>query len=449
VFDVTIPDIHVGVDWRGVLFTFALATMAGIVFGLAPALQATRIGVAEAIKDAGGVVATARSRLQAGLVVAQIAFTQPALLSMGSLFLEVTSDDQRTPTSALAERVVDLRFNTNPRYGTLDDKREAALARVRDRLSGLPGVVAVAPQAFEDEYFEASVYADDRQPDSDVGDFEVNAKGVSSEHFGVLGIPILRGRNFRPEDSRASGGIIVGADVARRLWGPTDPIGRRIAVGRSTRGGPSVLTVVGVVDETVAGPSEAGRERIYVPYTRGITSHFLIQTRGSAQPIIPSIRSAANSAAPDQPFVSVRTLAEIEAAGRTWVRRAMAGIGVSGLIALFLSAIGLYAVVTFAVGQRVREIGIRTALGAGRTQVVSLFLARGLRLTLGALAVGLTLSLMVVKLLAASRGDTVEPAMFLLAAVVAIVVMAVALVASWIPARRAAMVDPLQALRTE
>jgi ABC-type antimicrobial peptide transport system permease subunit len=127
----------------------------------------------------------------------------------------------------------------------------------------------------------------------------------------------------------------------------------------------------------------------------------------------------------------------------------MAGIGVSGLIALFLSAIGLYAVVTFAVGQRVREIGIRTALGAGRTQVVSLFLARGLRLTLGALAVGLTLSLMVVKLLAASRGDTVEPAMFLLAAVVAIVVMAVALVASWIPARRAATVDPLQALRTD
>jgi putative ABC transport system permease protein len=155
------------------------------------------------------------------------------------------------------------------------------------------------------------------------------------------------------------------------------------------------------------------------------------------------------AAAPEQPLVSVQTIAQIEAAGRTGVRQAMAAIGGSGLVALFLSAIGLYAVVTFAVGQRAREIGIRTALGATRTQVVNLFLFRGLKLTLGALGLGLTLSLVVVQLLATSRGDTAEPATLWVSAIVAFVVIAVALVASWIPARRAAMVDPLQALRTE
>jgi predicted permease len=451
VFDVTIPDmdIHFGLDWRGVLFTFVLAMVTGVVFGLAPALQATRVAVAETIKDAGGVVVTTRSRLQAGLVVAQIAFTQPALLAMGTLLLEVTSDYLRRPTSAQADRVVDARFNTNPRYGTLDDTREAALARVQATLAGVPGVVSVVPQALYDDYFHASVHPDDQRPDADSGEFELSARRVPAEYFGVLDIPIVRGRNFSAQDSRASGAIIIGADVARRLWGDADPIGRRLEA-RSDRGVSSVLTVVGVVHETVAGASGAGREhRIYVPYSRGITSHFLIRTHGPAQPLIPAIRAAANRAAPEQPLIRVQTLAQIEAADRTTVRRAMAGIGGSGLVALFLSAIGLYAVVTFAVGQRVREIGIRTALGAGRTQVVNLFLFRGLRLTLGALVLGLTISLIVVKLLAVSRGDTVDPATPWLAAIVAVIVIAVALVASWIPARRAAMVDPLQALRTD
>ncbi len=449
-FDASFPDMNVVVDWRGTLFTFALAAVTGMLFGLAPSLHATRVAVAKAIKEAGSAAVAARTRLQASLVVAQIAFTQPALLGMGALLLELTSDLQRHPLTVHADRMLEVRFNTNPRYGALDDIRERAIQRVEAKLTALPGVQSVVPQENLDDYFDVTVHPDDRVDTADLTRLDVRARGVPSRYFAMMDIPILRGRTFTDGDASDAGAMVIGADLARRVWGPIDPIGRRFTAAPNDRGR-VLFTVVGVVDDARPGLGgrTGGEQRVYVPHRRRVTGHLLVRTHGPAEPVLPAVRSAAMSEAPDHPIVSARTLAAIQAEERRSLSNIVAGVGGSGLIALFLSAIGLYAVVSFAVGQRVREIGIRTALGADRARVVRLFLYRGLRLSLAGLAVGLTLSFSVVRLMAVSRGETPAPASWGLAALVAALVVLVALVASWIPARRAAHVDPLLALRAE
>jgi predicted permease len=449
-FDANIPSVNLVIDWRGGLFTFGLAVVTGLLFGLAPALHATRLAVAETIKDAGGAVVAARTRLQAGLVVAQIAFTQPALLGMGALLLELTNDLQRHPSVVHGDKILDIRFNTNPRYGALDDERERAIQRVEARIAQLPGVASVMPQENLHDYFDVAVHPDDRAEAAALTHLEVRAHGVPSRYFETMGIPVVRGRAFTDGDAADANAIVISTDLARRLWGPADPIGRRLTAEPNARGR-VLFTVVGVVDETHAGLSgpAGGDQRVYVPHQRRVTGHLLVRTQGPAEAILPAVRSAALTEAPDHPIVSARPLASIQANERRSMTNLVTGVGVAGLIALFLAAIGLYAVVSFAVSQRVREIGIRAALGADRARVVGLFLFKGLRISLVGLALGLTFSFITVRMMAVARGETPEPESWGLAALVALLVIGVALVASWIPARRAAHVDPLEALRAE
>jgi ABC-type antimicrobial peptide transport system permease subunit len=278
---------------------------------------------------------------------------------------------------------------------------------------------------------------------------EVRAHAAPPGFFALMGIPIVRGRPFEVADTQDGAAIMISADLARRLWGASDPIGRRFITTPSSRRA-GTLQVVGVAEEAKAGGrgSVGDAPGIYVPTIR-TTSHFLIRTQGPAEPMLPAIRSAAHREAPTLPLVSSRSLASITAEQQLTMRNVAASIGGGGLIAQFLSAIGLYSVVSFAVGQRAREIGIRTALGADRQRVVGLFMFRSMRLSLIGLTLGLTLSVLVVKVMAVVRGEDTSPATIGVAALVALVVIGVALLASWIPARRAAHVDPLVALRTE
>jgi ABC-type antimicrobial peptide transport system permease subunit len=179
------------------------------------------------------------------------------------------------------------------------------------------------------------------------------------------------------------------------------------------------------------------------------TGHLLVRTRGPAEQFLPAIRQAAADEAPRLPIVAARTLAAVEAAERRSVINAITAAGGTGALALLLSAIGLYAVVAFAVGQRVREIGIRTALGAESRQVVRLFVRRGLSLCLSGLVIGLLLGIAGARVISAVEGSEPPSGILGLSVLVAVFVIGVALVASWIPARAAARIDPLAALRAE
>jgi len=449
-FDSSVPDVQLMLDWRGLLFTFGFAVATGILFGISPALHATRLPLSAVLKGTAGAIVANRSRLQSGLVVAQIAFTQPALLGMGALTLEMIADLRQLPSPAFADRILDVRFNTNPRYGSMDQNREDTLRRLQRRLAATPGVLAVVPQENDDDYFDIAVHRSDRVTGMELGaSLPVRAQAAPPGYFPLMGIPIVRGRDFNAsgEDSTSA---VIGADLARRLWGTADPIGRRFTSAGPNQRTASAFMVVGVVDETKAGLS-AGTDdgqRVFVPTVR-VTGHLLIRTQGPAQPQIPAIRSLANTEAPELPLVSVRTLAAIEDSQQSSIVSVITATIGAGVVALFLSAIGLYAVVACAVGQRVREIGIRGALGADRRQVVGLFLFRGLRLSLVGLTVGLAISVIVIRLIAVARGEDPPAGIVGLAALVACVVIGVALLASWIPARRAVHIDPLEALRIE
>ena len=210
------------------------------------------------------------------------------------------------------------------------------------------------------------------------------------------------------------------------------------------------FTIVGVVDDATTGvrDSPGGVVRFFMPRVH-TTGHLLVRTQGPVEELLPTIRATAALEAPALPIVAARTLAAIEASERRSVVAAISAAGGTGALALLLSAIGLYAVVAFAVGQRIREIGIRTALGAGSGQVVRLFVRRGLRLGVAGLAIGLALGIAGVRVISAVEGKEPPSETFGLAVLVAVFVIGVALLASWIPARRAARIDPLEALRVE
>ena len=449
-FAANIPNLELEIDWWAMALTFSLALIAGVLFGVSPALQATRLTLHDSLKDSANVVGARHLRLQSLLVVAQVAFTQPALLAMGSLLLEMRSELRDLPAQPFADRLLELRFNVNPRYGSLDREREETLGRLRDRLATVPGVEGVVRQEINDS-FDVDVHPADAIAGLELASpQEVRPIAAPAGYFSLMGLSFVRGRDFEPAERSDAGAVIIGNGLARRVCGGADAIGRRFVASGPNLRRIRTFTVVGVVDDAITGArDEAGRAtRFFMP--RALTTgHLLVRTQGPAEQRLPAIRAAAADEAPALPIVASRTLATIETSARRSAVAAVSAAGGAGALALLLSAIGLYAVVAFAVGQRVREIGIRTALGAGSRQVVGLFARSGLRLSLFGLVIGLALGILGGRAIAAAEGREPSAEIFGLAALVAVFVIGVALLASWIPARRAARIDPLEALRVE
>ena len=377
VFDATVLGAPLMIDWRAGVFTALLALATGLIFGLSPALHATRLAVSDVLKESD--VVSRRSRLQASLVVAQIALTQPALLGMGALLLELREDLNRSSTSRLGDQVLEVRFNTNPRYGAIDERREEAIQRLRRRLENVPGVRAVVPQDLMRDSARVSSHDADRVPGvSGADDVSVSIHSAPPGYFAALGRELERGREFGPAERSSDDLVVIDRALAQRLWGDVTPIGRRlIADDAGYPRNAGVFTVIGVADDR-------GPRGLFLPDV-SVTSHLLIRTDGPAETFAQAIRAVALAEAPEVPIVAARSLAAVEAAAQLPALQGIATAGGSGLLALGLAAIGLYGVVAVTVAQRVREIGIRTALGADRRRIVRLFVARGLRLSLAGL----------------------------------------------------------------
>ena len=446
IFGSRIPDLQVALHWPVLAFTFGFAIVVGIIFGLSPSLHATRVGVAEVLKDSGGAVLSPRSRLQAGMVVAQIAFTQPLLLMLGTLVMELASDVERRPPRAFNDRVLELRFAADASVTARSAQLEEMFRRLAERFAVTPGVIGAVPQDSFTRELMVTVHPSDRVIGSGYQDrFRVRAHPASPGYFELFEIPLMRGRAFDAANQDA-GGVVIGAALARRLWGSADPIGRRL-VNVGPGDSPSELAVVGVVDDAAAGIF-AHDDRVFVRDVSS-TRDILVRTQGPAHAMAPVLRSIADVEAPRLRLTSARTLAAVEANARASFARARTAAIVMGLIAIGTGAVGLYAVVAFAVGQRTREIGIRSALGADHRQVIRLFLFRGVRISVLGMVIGLGLSLVVLRISTLARGQDLPDGTALLGALIVVLVTGVALFATWIPARRAAAVDPLSALRAE
>jgi predicted lysophospholipase L1 biosynthesis ABC-type transport system permease subunit len=263
---------------------------------------------------------------------------------------------------------------------------------------------------------------------------------------------MVRGRDLIPTDtSGLQMAVVVETDFARSFWGAEDPVGERLVMtSRSNKQEPRVAVVVGVFDTTGAPLRGAGR--VYTAHgSRWRDGTFLVRTSGPGSAMIPTIRQITRAELPDIPMYrnGVATLAQLDRIERAELMQIGAGVTVGGLVALLLASIGLYGVVALAVRQRHREIGVRVALGAHPRQVTRMFLVSGVRLSVVGIVLGLPLSAFALYALASQFAESMPLDMPLVGVAIALTVVAVASLASWIPARRAAVVDPLIAIRAD
>jgi predicted permease len=464
----------ISLDWQAFVFTFATALGAGVLFGVSPALHATRLATADVLKESATAVAASRSLLQRGLVVTQIALTQPLLVGLGAGVLVVMQDLRGRPEQSAYDRIVTINVDNwagNPSR----EQNIQGMLRLQERLRAVPGVVnALAYRDGTASYF-VSVHPDDRVVGTSVPEnLRISLRDAPPGYFDLMGIPLVRGRDFSASiDTLGSMGVVIASDAARALFGVANPIGRRLVSVNRGRGGQSSssgrasielektareteLVVVGVVDERATGNTLSASNEVSAFQPTGLnwsrlgwTRTLLVRTRGPGEAMIPLLRSVIRAEAPQRPISRATTLAAMEARTRANFLRGSSIAGAAALLTLFLSAIGLYAVVAFAVAQRTREIGIRTALGAQRQQVVGFFFLRGLRLSALGLIFGLPLSLLGLRMWANVERGVADADPTLLTALIVLLVLAIASLATWLPARRAASIDPLVALRTE
>jgi predicted permease len=439
------PDSAFSVGWWTIAATAVFALGTGVVFGLAPALHATRASVHDALKQSSAT-GTQQMRMQRRLVVYHIALSQPLLVGLGMLLAATAETERGRSTSDVANRT--LVMHLEPQFGGRDASDERILgmtAQLNEQIATLPGVERVSNGVGWTTRDKFSVSAVDRAGSSDA--FKAVIHPIGPGYFSLLNTRMLRGREFDRTDIKgAPPSIVIGRSLAWGLWGKADPIGKTL------KGASVSYTVVGVVDADQAGPGSSDRAiHAYVALAqhKGIQQPaILIRVRARATAMIPQIRARVRQALPGTPVFDVVTLAEINARKQkeSFVTSTVA-TG-AGVLALLLASIGLYAVVAYAVGQRTREIGVRIALGAQRSQVVRQFFHDGIKLSLIGSAIGLPLSVLALRTFMRAV-DFGGPGAWGVAGVIACVVTAVAGVATWIPARRAARVDPTLALRAD
>jgi predicted permease len=436
-------------DVGTVAFTLCVALGTGILCGLAPALHATRGGVATALKDTQ-MGATRRSRLQHTFVVAQVMFTQPLLLLVGILIGTVLIEATKPLPSGISDHVLRLGIDVWPAPGTVEQKR-AALDRLLLKLGQTPGVVSVLPEPILIRTVNLAVRAEDRGSVAGAAEAVTSKiKVVTPGYFDLMGVPLVRGSDVVPS-SDTSATMIIGSDLARQVFGDADPIGRRFNQVSPPQTVKRDYVVSGVYDSQYFDRGNSAL--VYRAVTKLQAGSYLIRTAMPSSDLAATIRRIAREELPSAPIAPLVTLAQIETAETRSRRALQAGAAACGALVLLLSSIGLYGAVALGVGERRREIGVRMALGARAGQVVALFYGGGVRLGIIGLVLGLPISLAATYFLQ-SRGtptgdvDT-SPSLVLVGGIIAGVVLVVASAASLIPATRAARVNPVTALRSE
>jgi predicted permease len=440
-------------DPRVLGFTAALAVLTGVLFGLAPALQASKAEVVPVLKNELVPAASGRRGVRAfftmrqALVVAQVALSLVALVAAG-LFLRDLRHAQRIDTGFETKGVLVMNFNLL-REGYTRERGEGFYDQIAEKAAALPGVqgtaIAQAPPLAGG--FMRSVFPEGADTTT-TGRVLVQVNTVGPGYFRAIGIPILRGRDFtRGDAAGAPKVVVVNETMAARFWQGEEPLGKRFKFF----GDDDFTTVVGVAkDSKYNGVAEDPQSFIYQPLAQNYTPQATLHVRaaGDAARLAAAVRAAAREIDPSLSVFNVRTLEEQVRTSLQPLRTNVMMLAVFGSLALLLATIGLYGVASYSVSQRTREIGVRMALGAQPSSVLRLVLGQGMALVGAGLAIGLAVAYAAAGLMR-SLVIGVSPHDPLTFAGTAAVLGAIALAASYIPARRATRIDPLIALRTD
>jgi predicted permease len=442
-----------GPDARVLGFALAVTVITGLLFGLAPALQASRPDLVATIKDDLAAVGRGRHRfaLRNLLVIAQVALSVLALVGAG-LFVRSLWKAQRADPGFNPDGVVLASFD--PFLNGYDETRGREFyRRLVERVETLPGMQSVSlarrlPLTLSGIAF-ANVTIEGYTPGRDE-DMRINYETIGPKYFRTMGIRLARGRDFTERDNeRAPGAVVINETMARRFWPGPDPV--EAAMGKHLKIGKDRLEIVGVAKEVKQRRlNEPPQPFLYVPLLQDYRSNMVLVARtnldlGAALQAVERVVAALDQ---NMPIFDVKTLNEHIGVSLFLPRMAATLLSLFGILALLLAAIGIYGVMSYSVSRRTREIGIRISVGATRRDVLKLIMGQGLILSLIGIVIGMAAALAVTRLIAhlLFGVGANDPATF---GLIALLLTVVAITACYLPARRATKVDPMIALRNE
>ncbi|HSB10528.1 MAG TPA: ABC transporter permease [Blastocatellia bacterium] len=436
---------EIGINLTVLGFTLIVSLLTGLLFGLAPVRQTSRVDLLEALKEGAGSSTRSRRLLRGALVVSEIAFSLILLVGTGLLgrsLLAMLSVDRGFQTENLMTMELAL-----PQYKYRQEPQQSAFFRqLLDRVETLPGVRSAALTSVLPLSSNNSKNAFTVEGRESADTEWANLRVISPDYFRAMAIPLLNGRPFSSGDaSGAPDVVIVNELMATRFWPGQDPVGKRILFGDS---GPTIVGVVGNIKHSGLG-AELEPE-MYVPFLQQPVRSMVLVARAESAPtsLVGPLRELVQSLDKDQPVDNFRTMESVVSSSVAQPRFLTIILSVFATLALALAAVGVYGVVAFSVTQRTQEMGIRLALGAQPPDIVRLVLREGLSLALIGVATGLLGSLAITRVISGMlyQVSATDPITF---TSISLLLTGVALAASFIPARRAMRVDPMVALRHE
>jgi len=444
---------YASIDGTVLAFNAVVAAFCAIGFGLLPARRAMRMDAYDALRPSVASTATPEAgRVRRVLVGAEVALSFVVLVATGLLIGSLTRLQRVEPGVVLPEQVLSLQLDLpSARYGDAR-KLNAFYEQLLERSAALPGVVSTGigmslppnMQSISDNYL-----IEGQTPKNGTAEAAVPLLFVDAGYFTTLGIPLLRGRAFTNRDNADAPLVaIINAALAARHFKGVDPIGKRIRIGGLERPENKWLEIVGVVaDVHYSGADKAAEPALYTPFRQNEwqSTYLVLRARGDPNALVAPVRELIGTLDSGLAVIDIRTMRERfdEAIGAPRFRSLL--FTAFGILGLLLAAIGLYAVTATIVAERTREIGVRMALGARARNVVSGIVAGAVRTAAAGLAVGAITALLVMQLL---RGLLFElsPLDPLTYATAAALLLGTSVLAAWLPARRAALADPMRAL---
>ncbi|HEV2615067.1 MAG TPA: ABC transporter permease, partial [Candidatus Acidoferrales bacterium] len=447
-----------GIDARVLVFAFVLSIVAGILFGLLPALGASRVDLSGSLKESSNQAgARVTSRLRRALAASEVAISL-VLLIAAALTLESLARLTMVKPGFDPRNVMTFTVSLPDQKYDTPAKRTAFFDQALSRISALPDVAQAATvdtlplRGGSDILFSMGGDTGTVTPGEPLGAY---IRVVSPEYFRSLRIPLMGGRELTATDNAGGAPVVlINQTMARKFWPGRDPIGEQIWIGKPmgpAQSEPAPRQIIGIVgDVRESALSDAPGPSMFIPYTQtkwNSSASFLVRTRTAAVSL-PEIRSALHDVDPSEPLSQVKTMEQVVSASlNDWQFHAIL-LGIFGALALIIAAVGVYGVISYSVAQRTHEIGVRMALGAQQGSVLRLVIGQGLALAGIGIVAGIAAALAVTRLMASLLFgvSASDPLTF---AAVAVLLMLVAMLACYVPARRAMKVDPMVALRYE
>lgn len=438
---------EVSIDSRVLIFSLGISIITGLVFGLAPALQASKLNLNETLKERGSAKGSYRNYLSNTLVVVQVALALVLAIGAG-LMLRSFSRLQDVNPGFNPQSVLTMQIELPQAKFPKPQLRANFFKDVLEKGGALPGVSSVATVSelplsgqLNDTYF----HIEGRDVSDPSNKFLTNFRLVSSRYFKTMGIPMKSGRDFTDQEvSDAARVVVINEMIASNFFGGQDPIGKRLIVDV---GEPTTYEIVGVVGNIRHQALDRSvSPELYVPQIPSGATNVVVQTSSNPTSIIGGMRGAVRSIDKDQPIANIQTMEELVDASVAQPRFRTMLLGIFAALALILAAVGIYGLISYSVAQRTHELGLRMALGSQRQGIFKLILSNALRLVLLGLFIGVVVSLLLTRFISNllfGIGAT-DVSTFLW---VSLFLVGVAIAASLIPAYRATRINPLDALR--